>query len=309
MQRLKTRTIAWIAGLAVTLAAGAAFAVNTASAQDKKPITIGFGMSLTGFLAANGKQALLGMKIWEEQTNKAGGLLGRPVKLVYYDDKSAPAEIPGIYTKLLDVDKVDLVLSAYATNDVAPAMPVIMRKGKTFISLFALDVNEQFHYPKYFSVLPTGQDTKGSFTEGFFDIAAQQNPKPQTVALSMADAEFSQNACAGARENARKHGFKIVYDQSLSAAAEDHRFRADRARDQSGECRSRRGLRLSARLGRHGARRQRSRSDAENVRRRPGRPAGHCVQGQAQGQAQRHRELRDLGAGSEADVSRHRGVL
>jgi branched-chain amino acid transport system substrate-binding protein len=214
MQRLKTRTIAWIAGLAVTLAAGAAFAVNTASAQDKKPITIGFGMSLTGFLAANGKQALLGMKIWEEQTNKAGGLLGRPVKLVYYDDKSAPAEIPGIYTKLLDVDKVDLVLSAYATNDVAPAMPVIMRKGKTFISLFALDVNEQFHYPKYFSVLPTGQDTKGSFTEGFFDIAAQQNPKPQTVALSMADAEFSQNACAGARENARKHGFKIVYDQS-----------------------------------------------------------------------------------------------
>ncbi len=197
MQRLKTRTIAWIAGLAVTLAAGAAFAVNAASAQDKKPITIGFGMSLTGFLAANGKQALLGMKIWEEQTNKAGGLLGRPVKLVYYDDKSAPAEIPGIYTKLLDVDKVDLVLSAYATNDVAPAMPVIMRKGKTFISLFALDVNEQFHYPKYFSVLPTGQDTKGSFTEGFFDIAAQQNPKPQTVALSMADAEFSQNACAG----------------------------------------------------------------------------------------------------------------
>ncbi len=154
------------------------------------------------------------MKIWEEQTNKAGGLLGRPVKLVYYDDKSSPAEIPGIYTKLLDVDKVDLVLGAYATNDVAPAMPVIMRKGKTFISLFALDVNEQFHYPKYFSVLPTGQDTKGSFTEGFFDIAAQQNPKPQTVALSMADAEFSQNACAGARENARKHGFKIVYDQS-----------------------------------------------------------------------------------------------
>ena len=100
-------------------------------------------MSLTGFLAANGKQALLGMKIWEEQTNKAGGLLGRPVKLVYYDDKSAPAEIPGIYTKLLDVDKVDLVLSAYATNDVAPAMPIVMRKGKTFISLFALDVNDQ----------------------------------------------------------------------------------------------------------------------------------------------------------------------
>ena len=214
MQRVKTRTIAWIAGLAVTLAAGATFAVNAASAQGKEPIKIGFGMSLTGFLAANGKQALLGMKIWEEQTNKAGGLLGRPVKLVYYDDKSAPAEIPGIYTKLLDVDKVDLVLSAYATNDIAPAMPIVMRKGKTFISLFGLDVNAKFNYPKYFSILPTGQDTKGSFTEGFFDIAAAQKPKPTTVALSYADAEFSQNACEGARANAKKHGIKVVYDKA-----------------------------------------------------------------------------------------------
>ena len=199
---------------AVTLAAGTTFVVNTAFAQDKKPITIGFGMSLTGFLAANGKQALLGMKIWEEQTNKAGGLLGRPVKLVYYDDKSSPAEIPGIYTKLLDVDKVDLVLSAYATNDVAPAMPIVIRKGKTFISLFAIDVNAKFNYPKYFSVLPTGQDTKGSFTHGFFEIAAAQKPKPTTVALSYADAEFSQNACEGARTNAKKFGMKIIYDKA-----------------------------------------------------------------------------------------------
>jgi branched-chain amino acid transport system substrate-binding protein len=214
LRHLKSGTFAWIAGLGVTLAAGAAFIVNSANAQDKKPITIGFGMALTGFLSPNGKQALLGMKIWEEQTNKAGGLLGRPVKLVYYDDKSAPAEVPGIYTKLLDVDKVDLVLGGYATNQVAPAMPVVVRKGKTFISLFALDANDKFKYPKYFSVIPTGQNTKGSFTEGFFDVAAQQKPKPSTVALTMADAEFSQNACEGARENAKKHGFKVVYDKS-----------------------------------------------------------------------------------------------
>jgi branched-chain amino acid transport system substrate-binding protein len=214
LRHLKLRTFARIAGLALTLIAGAMFVINSANAQDKKPITVGFGMSLTGFLAANGKQALLGMKIWEERVNKAGGLLGRPVKLVYYDDKSSPAEIPGIYTKLLDVDKVDLVVSAYATNDIAPAMPIVIRKGKTFISLFGLDVNAKFNYPKYFSILPTGPDTKGSFTEGFFDIAAAQTPKPKTVALSYADAEFSQNACEGARANAKKHGMKVVYDKS-----------------------------------------------------------------------------------------------
>ncbi len=214
IRSLKSRTIAWVAGVSVTLAAGAMFVTQSASAQDKGPIQIGFAMSLTGPLSPNGKQALLGMKIWEEHINKSGGLLGRQVKLVYYDDKSSPAEVPGIYTKLLDVDHVDLVVGGYATNENAPAMPVIMRKGKTYISLFALDVNAKFHYPKYFSMLPTGQNTKGVFTEGFFQIAAAQNPKPKTVALAAADAEFAQNACDGARENAKKFGFKIVYDRS-----------------------------------------------------------------------------------------------
>ena len=127
-------------GIATSLLAAAsvaAFLTSTqAQAQSGQPITIGFGMALTGPLAGFGKQALLGMKIWEEETNAKGGLLGRPVKLIYYDDQSNPSTVPGIYTKLLDVDKVDLVLSGYATNMVAPAIPVVMQKGKTFISLF-----------------------------------------------------------------------------------------------------------------------------------------------------------------------------
>ena len=110
-----------------------AFAASPASAQSGEPIKIGFSMALTGGLAANGKQALLGMQIWEEQINKKGGLLGRPVKLIYYDDQTQPATVPGIYTKLIDVDKVDLVIGPYATNMAAPAMPVIIQKGKVFV--------------------------------------------------------------------------------------------------------------------------------------------------------------------------------
>ena len=133
-------------------------------------------MALTGPLAPNGKQALLGAKIWEEEINAKGGLLGRKVQLINYDDQSNPATVPGIYTKLLDVDKVDLVVGPYATNMNAPAMPVVMQKGKTYISLFALGLNSEFHYPKYFSMLPSGPTPKQSFSDGFFQIAAAQNP-------------------------------------------------------------------------------------------------------------------------------------
>jgi branched-chain amino acid transport system substrate-binding protein len=211
-------------GLLAVAAAGA-FALTgltaPAQAQSGQPITIGFGMALTGPLAANGKQTLLGMKIWEEEINAKGGLLGRPVKLVFYDDQSNPSTVPGIYTKLIDVDKVNLVVSGYATNMVAPAMPVVMQKNKVFPSLFALDANHEFKYPKYFSVLPTGPDTKSAFTEGFYQVALEQNPKPTTIALAAEDAEFSNNACEGARDNAKKFNLKIVYDRKYPPSTTD----------------------------------------------------------------------------------------
>jgi branched-chain amino acid transport system substrate-binding protein len=199
---------------AVLLAAGFAASHLPAAAQSAPPIKIGFSMALTGPLAANGKQALLGAKIWAEEINAKGGLLGRQVELVNYDDQSNPSTVPGIYTKLLDVDKVDLVVSGYATNMVAPAIPVVMQKNKTFISLFALAANSEFHYSRYFSMLPSGPTPKESFTEGFFQVAAAQNPKPKTIALAAEDAEFSRNACEGARNNVKKYGFDLVYDKT-----------------------------------------------------------------------------------------------
>ena len=191
-----------------------ALAGRSAFAQGAAPVKIGFSMALTGPLAANGKQALLGAQIWQDEVNAKGGLLGRQVQLVNYDDQSNPSTVPGIYTKLLDVDKVDLITGPYATNMVAPAIPIAMQRGKVFIGLFALDANGQFHYPNYFSMLPSGPTPKESFSEGFFQIAAAQNPKPETVAIAAEDADFSHNAADGARNNIKKYGFKTVYDKT-----------------------------------------------------------------------------------------------
>jgi branched-chain amino acid transport system substrate-binding protein len=205
--------------LAATAAVG--LGAGPALAQGGNPIKIGYGMALTGGLAANGKSALVAQQIWKDDINKKGGLLGRPVELIYYDDQSNPATVPGIYTKLIDVDKVDIVIGGYATNMLAPAMPVVMQKGKVFVGLLGLAVNSQFDYPKYFAMIPSGPNPKTAFTEGFFDIAMKQNPKPKTVAIVAADAEFAKNASDGARENAKKHGLKIVYDRSYPSSTTD----------------------------------------------------------------------------------------
>ena len=190
-------------------------------AQAAEPIKIGFGMALTGPLAANGKMSLVAMQIWQDDINAKGGLLGREVKLVYYDDQSNPSQVPGIYAKLLDVDKVDLIVSGYASTQIAAAMSVAMQKKKLFISLFGTGINETFDYPKYFSMIPNGPTPKPAFTRGFFKVAEAQKPKPETIAIAMADAEFGRNACEGAHQNAQASGFKIVYEKSYPPATTD----------------------------------------------------------------------------------------
>ena len=190
-------------------------------AQAAKPLKIGFSMALTGGLAAAGKAALLAMQIWRDDVNKKGGILGRQVELVFYDDQTKPATVPAIYAKLLDVDKVDFVVSGYGTNLIVPALPIVMERGKVFMALFGLAANERFSYDRYFQIMPAGPDPGNDWSRGFFTLAAAQSPKPKTVAILSADAEFAIAAANGARHNAKKFGFKIVYDDRYPPGTPD----------------------------------------------------------------------------------------
>jgi branched-chain amino acid transport system substrate-binding protein len=201
-------------------AAGVLAPAGAARAAD--PIKIGFAMSQTGGLAGGGKSAVLAFEIWKDDVNANGGLLGRPVELVYYDDQSNPSLIPGIYTKLLDVDKVDFVVSSYATNQIAPAMPIVMQRNLLFMALFGTGVNDNFHYDKYFQILPNGKETRLAPSLGFLETAMTMEPKPQTIALTGADAEYAQTVLAGARETTGRLGLKIVYDRSYPPNTVDY---------------------------------------------------------------------------------------
>jgi branched-chain amino acid transport system substrate-binding protein len=203
-------------------AAAGAVALATSPARAAEPIKIGFGMSLTGPNAPAGKMFLLGREIWRDEANAKGGLLGRPIQFVYYDDQSNPSLVPGIYSKLIDVDKVDLVMSAYSTNQIAPAMPIVMQKKMVYMSLFGTGVNEAFKYDRYFQILPNGPDGIRSFSLGFFEIALTMHPKPQTVAIVGEDTEFGQNVLSGARANIAKLGLKVVYDRTFPPTTADH---------------------------------------------------------------------------------------
>src|SRR5205807_9995783 len=128
--------------------------------------------------------------------------------LLFYDDQTNSSLVPGIYTKLLDVDKVDLVVSGYGTNIAAPAMPVIIQHNMAFIGLFALDINEEFKYPKYFSMLPVGPEPRPAITAGFFDIIKANKEKLglKTIAIRPAMARRRATAATVPASTLRRRG-------------------------------------------------------------------------------------------------------
>lgn len=195
--------------------------LTTAEAQ-QPPIKFGFGMSLTGPLAGNGKAALIAMQIWADDVNAAGGILGRKVELVFYDDQGNASTIPGIYSKLLDVDKVDMIVSGFGTNFVAPAMPIAMQRKMAFMTLFGVDVNSKFKYDRYFAIVPAGPEPAIGWTKGFFDAAETLQPAPKTVAIVGADAEYPAVVLEGARAHAKRLGLKVVYDRTYPPNTVDY---------------------------------------------------------------------------------------
>jgi len=189
--------------------------------MDTSSLKIGYCLSLSGGLASNGKTAQLAHQIWQENINQNGKLLGRPVELVCLDDQTNPNLVAGLYQRLFDVEKVDLVVGGYGDNSVAPAMPLVMEHKKFFLGLMALAVNAKFNYPQYFVMIPTGPHPNLALTEGFFKIAGRQNPKTETVAILIADAPFSQSPAQGAKDNLAQQGMRVIWEGKYPLSTTD----------------------------------------------------------------------------------------
>src|SRR6476659_6185912 len=174
------------------------------------PIKIGMSMPQTGGLAGGGKASLLGIEIWRDDINAKGGLLGRKVELIVYDDKSSASETPAIYSKLVDVDKVDLLFAPYATVPTAPIMPFVKQRGLLLMGNFSFQVNSKVGHDMWFNNAPWGP--ADSWAASFLDIAQKAGGK--SMALLTADQECAQNLALTARDVAKQRNIPIVFDQS-----------------------------------------------------------------------------------------------
>ena len=134
--------------------------------MEKTSIRVGYSLSLTGPLAANGQTAGLAHQIWQERINEHGGLVGREVELVCVDDRSDGSSVAAIYEALLAKENVDLLLGGYGNNSISPAMPIAIEHGKFFVGLMGLGVNIPFSYDRFFAMIPTGTDPNTALTAG-----------------------------------------------------------------------------------------------------------------------------------------------
>ena len=180
-----------------------------------KPIRIGLPESLSGALSAAGMSVLLATQIWVDDVNSKGGLLGRPVELVFYDAQSNPSLGVSLVEKLFTVDKVDIVLEPYASLMGIPCIPVFIEHNAICPALFNLWGNEKFNYKYYFELMPDGPiPPLTGKTKGLFELAEDLEPKPETVALLGVANEWGQRSITeGAEPICQEKGFNIVYKE------------------------------------------------------------------------------------------------
>jgi branched-chain amino acid transport system substrate-binding protein len=188
----------------------------TAIAQEP-PIKVGTSMALSGPLAGGGRQSQLALQLWAEDVNARGGLLGRKVEVVSYDDQASPALTPGIFSKLVDLDKVDLLVAPYGTVPAAAVMPFAKERRLLLIGQIGYQINSKTKHDMWFNNSPWSDAE--SWVGGYFRLGQSLGVKK--VAFLASDQEFAQNILAGAKKLAKDAGLETVYEQTYPPTTAD----------------------------------------------------------------------------------------
>lgn len=195
----------------------AAIVPGTALPVDAQtPIRIGASLSLTGTYAKLGKYQHEGYQLCQKELNAKGGLLGRKVEFVVYDDQSTPATGVRLYEKLITEDRVDAVMGPYSSPITEAVANVTEKYRKVMVSPLAATTSIFKKGRKYIFMVISPAEV---YLEGLIDIAARRGLK--TVAVVNEDTLFTKSSALGVIDMARKRGLQVVHHEAYPKGNQD----------------------------------------------------------------------------------------
>ena len=200
----------------LVIAAAAALAQSQAARAEPKSIVIGASVSLSGTYAGSGKYSIEGTQLWVEDVNARGGLLGRPVRLIYYDDKSDPNTGVQLYEKLITSDKVDLIVGPYSSGVTSAVSTVAEKHRMVMLGPEAADVKI---YTRGYKYNFQAQTQAGRYMLGALALAKANGYK--TLALLAEDTAFPKAVSAEVAKMAGEYGLKVVFDETYPKGSSD----------------------------------------------------------------------------------------
>jgi branched-chain amino acid transport system substrate-binding protein len=218
--------------LAACSSSGSSSSAGTSSSTsaNKTPITIGASLSLTGDFSADGIAYKQGYMLWAADVNKAGGILGRQVKLTILNDASSPNQVVTNYQTLINTDHVDLTFGPFSSLLTGPASSVAARNGFAFIegaggapTVFDTPQNEADH--NVFDVSLPVADELMPFVNYIASLPASQRPK--TAAYPTADDPFAIPPVQLAQQKLQALGVKTVYSNVFPEEPSSYTPQAD----------------------------------------------------------------------------------
>jgi branched-chain amino acid transport system substrate-binding protein len=200
------RTILALATLAV---------VSSARAADK-PIVIGASMSLSGAYASGGKYSLEGTQLWIDDMNERGGLLGRQLRLVYYDDKSDANTGVQLYEKLITDDKVDLIIGPYSSAVTSAVSTVAEKHKMTMLGPEAADVKI---YQRGYKYNFQAQTQASRYMQGALALAKSKGYRK--LAMLSEDTAFPKAVASEVAKLAPQYGLEVVFNETYPKGSSD----------------------------------------------------------------------------------------
>lgn len=207
----KIRAFGSLLGLSVTFAVG-----FSCSSMAQNPIRIGASMSLTGKYALTGGYGREGYLLCEKHVNEKGGVLGRSIEFMIYDDRSDEKTAIGLYEKLITEDKVDAVIGPYSSPITDAVADVTEKHKRAMVAPMAAANSLWEKGRKYLVMLPSPLE---SASQGVLDLAARNGFK--TVALINEDGVVAKSIAKGASQLVKDKGLQLVLHESYPKGTAD----------------------------------------------------------------------------------------